>query len=323
MKTRTKDVPHNGHNEFFRVDVNVYQWQGQVMPGQFAFPFTFHLPAGLPGCFSATSSQQATASIRYRIESECDVRGFFNFDIKHWQDMVVQQKLRAPIMNTKREAHEQITKCCCINKGSADLKAHLDKNAYVAGETAQVICEIENQSEINFKTCKVELVRVLTLRSNSGRRHYNKDVVARQDYPGIGPGEVRSADSALSIPLQLGVSNSLSPTVYSRLIDCEYYVEVVFVSDSIMVSNLDIRVNVTIYPPQPPAEQFIMQMPPGFNPQVMGAPIAVQIPQPGQGMMPPTGAPPPQQYPQQAQPQYNDRTPLVNSQPQQSYAPQY
>ena len=45
------------------------------------------------------------ARIFYRINSECDVKGFFNFDIKHAQELTVQQRLRQPILATKTEAH--------------------------------------------------------------------------------------------------------------------------------------------------------------------------------------------------------------------------
>ena len=34
-------VPHNGHNIFFEINVEVYSFNGFVQPGQFAFPFAF------------------------------------------------------------------------------------------------------------------------------------------------------------------------------------------------------------------------------------------------------------------------------------------
>ena len=104
---------------------------------------------------------------------------------------------------------------------------------------------------------------------------------------------------------------------------CADYVELIFVSDSIMVSNLDIKINVTIYPPQPAQDVFVQQYPPGFNPQIMGQPTQINIPMPSQAMLPPRAsapAMPQQQYPTQ----YSETQPLISNQPaQQQFAPQY
>jgi hypothetical protein len=70
-------------------------------------------------------------------------------------------------------------------------------------------CNIENKSEEGFSRVSVELKRRLTLRDNRGGRHYSEDVVARQDYAGVGANEVRGAANPLSLPLNL--NGVLSP----------------------------------------------------------------------------------------------------------------
>jgi len=324
-QTRTRTIQHHGHREFFNVRVQVYNFGGGVQPGQYAFPFSFHLPAGLPGVFEAQHGD-ARASIRYRITSECDVKGFWNTDIKHTQFMVVRQRLMKPIMAAKLECHQKITKCCCINKGNADLKVHLDKDSYAPGETCQIMCEIVNNSEESLSQVKVQLMRKIELKSNGYKRHYISDVVARNDYSGLGPNESRTGQGALILPLALNMPGQ-SPSVQSQLINCEYYVDVEFKTDSVFMSNLDVKVPATIYAPQPPPENFYQQLPPGFQPQMMGA-FNVSIPQ---GAIPPPqqqqGYAPQQQYaPQQNQPQYGAPQPQYGNEKQplmQQQQPQY
>jgi hypothetical protein len=71
------------------------------------------------------------------VKSECDVAGLFKRDIKHRQQLVVQQRMLSPITDIRTECTEKVTCCCCVNKGTAHLKAHVDKSHYVPGETVR------------------------------------------------------------------------------------------------------------------------------------------------------------------------------------------
>eukprot|EP00039_Didymoeca_costata_P000549 m.46114 g.46114 ORF g.46114 m.46114 type:complete len:433 (-) comp10336_c0_seq1:81-1379(-) len=320
-----EERPRHGRREFFCVKVPVYNFAGQVMPGQYSFPFSFQLPPGLPGIIEARlgNNNQTRGSIYYTVTGECDIAGFLvNTEIKHSQNIVVLQRLQGAITNTMNEAQESVTCCCCVNKGSAHLKAHLDKNAYAPGEIVNILCNIENNSEEGFNKVRVELVRSLTLRDNHGHTHTSSNTVSRNDYRGVGPQEVRGQNNPLSLPLQL--SSDLWPSVQGQLIQCSYIVDVVFVADGTFVRNLHVRVPVTIYAPQPPATVFVQQAPAGWNPQKMPS-VQVQLPAA-------PSAPPPSQYPPQPQygdPNASDRTPLIQQQPggqyggtQQQYPPQ-
>ena len=68
--------------------------------------------------------------------------------------------------------------------------------------------------------------------------------------------------------LALPLNADFSPSVIARLIQCSYIIDVIFVADSVMVSNLHVRIPVRIYAPQPPPTVFVQQAPPGWNPQV-------------------------------------------------------
>eukprot|EP00041_Stephanoeca_diplocostata_P039436 m.1625578 g.1625578 ORF g.1625578 m.1625578 type:complete len:423 (+) comp25394_c0_seq1:82-1350(+) len=349
--TETERIPHRGYNEFFNVRVQVFNFGGQVQPGQYAFPFQFTIPPGMPGIFEAESTQDTEAMIMYSIVSECDVKGIFNRDIRHRQNLVVLQRMMNPITNIRTECTQSVTKCCCCKEGDARLTAHLDKSAYVPGETVQILCEITNDSPQKFEKVKVELVRSMTIRSNTGRSHTTRDIVAVNQYRGIGANESRTGSNPLSLPLQLGTN--IYASVSGQLIHCEYYVDVVFVANNIIVGNLDVKIPVVVYAPQPPPTVFIQQLPAGFTPQYMGETM-VNLPQPSAPMMPqaPSGGQyaqaAPQPMPVIQQPSMSEKAPLLGNQstgaygasappaqyaqgqpqqqygqPQQQYAPQY
>lgn len=116
---------------------------------------------------------------------------------------VVQQKLLGMITDAKMSAEEKVTCCCCVGKGSASLKAHVDKSAYVPGERVGILCNIANNSEEGFNKVKVELKRVLHLHSNRRHSHTDTTVIDRSDHQGVGPNEVRDMNNPLQLQLQL------------------------------------------------------------------------------------------------------------------------
>ena len=77
------------------------------------------------------------------------------------------------------ESTQDVIVCCCINKGKCRVCARFDKLAYVNGETADVRCDIENDSTSNLKT-RVILRRYLTLKSTKGQKAITEDVVQQQ-----------------------------------------------------------------------------------------------------------------------------------------------
>ena len=59
------------------------------------------------------------------------------------------------------------------------MTARFDKLAYVAGETADVKCDINNESTSDLKT-RVILRRYLMLKSNNGAKNVVEDLVQQQ-----------------------------------------------------------------------------------------------------------------------------------------------
>ena len=137
-------------------------------------------------------------------------------------------------------------------------------------------------------------------------------MVARQDYAGVGANEVRDGNNPLMLALPL-LSPDIYPSVESRLIHCEYIIDCIFRADGTFVSNLHVKVPITIYAPQPAATVWVQQTPPGWSPQMMPS-IQVQLPSINPGMLPQiqAGQAPPQ-YQQQAPPQqqYSESAPLI------------
>lgn len=73
-----------------------------------------------------------------------------NSNVRHTQQMIVQQRLVEPITELRLECTEDVKMCCCIDRGQAHLSAHLDKSAYMPGETVGIISEITNTSKQDF-----------------------------------------------------------------------------------------------------------------------------------------------------------------------------
>lgn len=133
----------------------------------------------------------------------------------------------------------------------------------------------------------------------------------------MGPKEVRDLNNPLQLSLQL--RHDIAPSVNSRLIRCDYYIDCIFVANGTFVSNLHVKVPVTIYAPQPPAEQFILQLPPGWaNAQIMPA-VSVMLPTINAAMLPSAPAISMQMNMPQVQVNFSENAPLIQSQPQPQY----
>jgi len=276
-------VPFNGCNTFFKANVLVFNFGGQVQPGQYSFPFVFQIPMGLPGVFEGTSSSQARGSISYSIHGECEVGGMFNANIRHQQNFVINELLQENIVPITELKVANVKLCCCITRGHARLSVHVSKNCFAPGEVAQVICEVRNSSTESFSTIRVKLVRTMLLWAQH-HSHRCVDVVSENDYGGVGANAVHVGPEALQLPLQL--APNIYPSVHGRTVQCSYQVQVTLVSSGCFVGNLNVTVPVRIYAPQSPPPPVFQQAPPGWSPQMLPA-VSVSIPPLAPQVLPP------------------------------------
>ena len=128
----------------------------------------------------------------------------------------MNELLRSAVSALAAERSLSVNCCCCFGRGSANLKVHVGKSHYVAGEVADIVCDIVNDSTEVFTYARVKLMRRLHLRSNGWATKTFDDVVSEMRYDGIGPNTRRTGEAAMHIPLQLQIG--IWPSVRARLI---------------------------------------------------------------------------------------------------------
>jgi hypothetical protein len=268
----------------------------KLNPGQYTFPFTFRLPVGLPGTFRQGSWEEKGATggggmsikgdgrgyqalgdqhhhhhhenifykgeVIYSLEAEADAREFMG-DVKHRQYLTIYPTLQKEIKSLRESKTANVNFCCCINKGSATMTVHANKNCYVPGETAQIICEAKNDSSVDFTAIRVRLKRRLTLRAH-GHNHSSTITVVESRFEGIKANTDSTGEKARQVPIQLvdmKGGSQLVPETMGRLVECKYWVEVEY--DIPYCPDIQIVLPLTIYAPQP-APGWAIAAPPSF-----------------------------------------------------------
>jgi len=204
-------VKRKGENKFFDQKICIHPWPGFCHPGQYQWPFSFKLPDGLPGVFEEEGHRwgiKYKAKTKYRIKGEVECSD--GSEIKHKQKFILYERLLSSIEPQMREQTSNIYVCCCLNRGSVTMKCSFDKNAYVPGETAQVLCNVHNESTSEITAIKTSLMRRVRFKAKGGHHFQTTETVAQARYGGVAAAEseskndVEAVDSGERyIPLQL------------------------------------------------------------------------------------------------------------------------
>lgn len=301
QRYRTEEyfIDHHGRNRFFDVRIPVYPFQNYCLPGQYSFPFSFQLPAGLPGTFSEAGERWGT---RYEAETSYFITGDIHCadgsEIRHQQRLIVYEKLMSEIQAVALEKTANIYVCCCINRGSVHMESTFDKNAYVSGETAQVVCKVQNNSTSDITAIKTKLRRRIVLRSDAGATFNKVETLNQGNYAGVAKAQEVAAEGNQSlleneqanygseggadkaekpetvrvasesgdryVPVNLSCRDwaYIQPSTNGQMIRCNYWVEV----DACVTCSMGISLElpVTIYEPQP--ANWEVPVPAGWNP---------------------------------------------------------
>lgn len=242
---------HHAHHQFFNSRMLVHNYQGPVMPGQYQFPFSFQLPDGLPGDFEEQRRVNGTdsyrASIRYTLTAECQAPGWRQ-DIVSVQPIIVDEHIRGSLAPVSEERTASVRFCCCIPRGDATMKVTFDKTCYMPGETAQIICEANNRSKVDFRAIVVKLTRRLKLVDNRGASWNITETLFEQKYPGVKVGEVAEGEAARNVPIAIVSPKDglLQPqTTRGKYVTCRFHVIVEY--DIPYCPDIQIRLPIEIY----------------------------------------------------------------------------
>jgi len=322
-RTIPRYVRRRAKKTFFKQNIPVHLIQGSgMMPGTYDFPFSYALPAQLPGSFyerqpltdiphgcefedkesgffsklkgeaekfedsddeDGGTRRKLLAVINYKLKVTVDLVNFGGFipDLYTRIPLIVHPHLGVPPQPIYHEESREVVVCCCFKKGPLHVAARFDKNAYVAGETADVHADLDNQSTKVLPT-QVQLHRVFTIKTNDGSADFSEDILA-VDYP---PLQAKTKLRDEPLPLKL-VGDKVKPTTSGNFISCRYMYQ--FHCGVSWGSDIEFSVPLTIYMPQPPPMPLTFAAAP--MPGMAAAAAAPMMPVQPMIMSPSGGAP--------------------------------
>jgi len=275
-KMETRHVEREGKREFFKIKYQVHAFpNNHCEGGDMAIPFAVALPPDLPESFEIHrhdgTEREFKARVRYKFKVELDREGMLKSDIKKTQLLVVHAARPAQMHPVHQEGTRNVTFCCCIKKGTATLRATLDKSVYNPGDEARVMCEVENMSSVDIPHLRTVLKRRLKLNARHNHHHLSVTTIARADYDGIPAMTAQTGEEARYIPLRLASegSEALQPETKGKLVQCEYFLDVQLDVPFSPDIHLHLPVNIVAAEPSMAEWEARLHAPPGWNPALM------------------------------------------------------
>jgi len=246
-KSRTIIKERKAEGDFFKDRFTLIDYPGGYPVGQFSYPFQYRLPDNLPGVFEKKRKKglKLKAKIRYKIKAVVDI-AHTKHDLICKQHLIIHEQLDKKIEPKHFMKEITVRTLCCIPRGPVKCEAFMNKNCYMAGETAQIHVKVENNSTVEVNHFNSKLIRHITLLDKHGHTREISDVVAMQKYPGTAPHSNKAQD--IPLPLFGRHSRLIQPSTNSRVIKCKYYVMIEL--DIPWAPDLEIQVPVIIYAPQ-------------------------------------------------------------------------
>ena len=158
---------------FFNVTMPLLTTQaGLLQPGQYQIPFSFSLPASLPGTYPEEEGMRGCetyrCSIDYEVLAYVEVPGVFTNNIRHRQLLAVTANMDPKAIHAETVVkNNKVCFLCCIPRGEIWMRASMDKSHYMPGETAMIMVEMNNGSRAAIRHVSLRLLRQLRLGTRS------------------------------------------------------------------------------------------------------------------------------------------------------------
>ncbi|KAJ8967573.1 hypothetical protein NQ314_002772 [Rhamnusium bicolor] len=215
-ETRTRSVEYTGHNHFLAVNISL-RGSGDVGPGRLEYPFNFVLPKNMPGSYNGKYGWikftiKATVDRPFKSDYE-DVKEFVVVSPIDFNEMKDELTLR-PVAYSD----DKTLCCCCCASGPITMNVHLEKEAYIQGETANVRVEITNMSNENVERVEVKMGMTVESRvtSPSSESKCDYELLATDNDTGVGAHGDRTYDFQLEIPKFTVVPNFNLCTLFKQ-----------------------------------------------------------------------------------------------------------
>jgi hypothetical protein len=215
-------------------------------------PFEFTIPHEAASTVVVPLIARNSASLTHMIAVGIDVGGGGGIHYVHSVPFQVISRVNHPINETMIEDRQEVDCCCCFGKGEMILGAHLNKNAYQAGEQASATYEINNAS--SSRVDKVQVQLVATVRATAkGYSFVRNEVLATLNCDGIEPNSgfgSRHIEGGAAKQLMLQIPHACPfPSVSVSTLNIEYHL-IVTAQTAFCVTNPSIKLRLTLYQQQ-------------------------------------------------------------------------
>jgi hypothetical protein len=265
---------HSGRNVFYNHRIPVYVWNGAyAQPGQYSFPFAFTLNNFLPGTF-ALEEEEFRGHIDYELAAELETwEPKKTNPIYNSIPMAIREPLKQAVSTLQGEMTSNLSTWCCVSQGVSHIKCAFERNAYAPGETANILCEVDNsQCKLAVKNLRASLKCRISLQDSAGDHKERTEAVFSRDFDGVAALQSAIGDQrrSYSIPLVNNQTHkAFLPSTNGQLIKCTFTLEVLADMEgcTCCAQHPKVEVPVTIFAPM---VTFDLPPPPAdWHPQTM------------------------------------------------------
>ncbi|TMW65701.1 hypothetical protein Poli38472_008343 [Pythium oligandrum] len=181
--------------------------------------------------------------------------------------VIVHEQLTESIRPSEDSTTRNVNWLCCFNQGTCTLSVAMDKNVYFPGETAQISCQIADNSEVEVSAMRCHLYQDITLRLKHCRQTFEHKI-AEATFPGV------PAKTTVNQPLPLLLaptveSSVMSPSTSGEIIQCAYRIEIE--CDIPWCPDVQLHLPVTIIAPVFPLPFSEVPLTAGYIPPVVSS----------------------------------------------------
>lgn len=208
----------------------LYNSFGQlVRHGNYSIPFSISTPHSIPGTFELTNKKNK-AQVKYSVKATLANQK----NEKLAKDKVlilIKQAINMRRISIIGSSEMLVKKCGCLRMGLISLSAHLDKNAYLPGETIVVSINLDNTKGAGkIKKFVTKLIRITKLKSNNRQSIVLRNQIAKKvTKVNIKPGKSLLGDRAVEACIKIEKERQnleLCGTTHGRVIECSYQIEI-------------------------------------------------------------------------------------------------
>lgn len=160
-KNRQTHTTHHyarAHRSLLSISVPIANFPGgKAGPGQFEFPFTFTLPAGLPTTMHVAGS--SNCSVSYVVRARMVKPQWYKMDLKAARPLLVSMAPRplnpAPVITPP--CTSPINFCCCCSRGAMTLACAIDAPTATRGDALGVGIACKNESTQPIGTAAITI----------------------------------------------------------------------------------------------------------------------------------------------------------------------